>query len=67
MQDAETLNRIAEWRSKALAGTITVDEMKAAVIILRESRRAAFTEATTRKSLSRKAPARDVDSMLDDL
>lgn len=67
MQDSETLNRIAQWRSKALAGTLTVDEMKDAIIVLRESRRSSFTESSVRKAVSRKAPARDVDSMLDDL
>lgn len=61
----ETLNRIAEWRRKSEDRTITPDELKAAIIVLRENRRTATVP--TKKASRAKAPARSADSLLSEL
>lgn len=41
MHDSETLTKIAQWRERAIAGTLTVEEMREAILFLRGNRRAA--------------------------
>ncbi|MDX2059905.1 MAG: hypothetical protein SFV24_19000 [Gemmatimonadales bacterium] len=71
MQSPELQNQIAQWRARAIAGTLTPDEMKAAVAALREGRRSASeTAAKPKKSSSggkSKAPARSADDLLNEL
>lgn len=69
MQD-ETLPLAAKadlWRQKVIAGTITDEELKEAVELLREGRRLAAETGTARKAASAKAPARDVAAILSQL
>lgn len=63
----ELQSQIKIWRSKAADGTITLDEMKAAVIALRQGRRqAAVASESSGKSKSKK-PARSADDLLGEL
>lgn len=67
IQSPETQARIAEWRRKALDGSITLEEMKQAIIVLRESRTSAAQQAKTRSTrASNKPPAKSADQLLDE-
>ena len=63
MLSAELQQKMANWRVKAAAGTLSREEMREAILALRGSRRAAATEATR----SKKAPAKSTDEMLNEL
>jgi len=64
----EQRTRIEQFRQKAIAKTITVEEMKEAVILMRESRLAAqAANASSGKSRKPKAPARSADDLLGEL
>lgn len=61
-------SRITEWRSKEKAGTLTIEDMKAAIIALRQGRSAAaVASATSGKSTRAKKPTASVDDMLGEL
>lgn len=62
----ETQSRIAEYRRKAADGTITLDEMKAAIILLRSGRKAA-AEASAASGKRTKKPTRSADELLSEL
>lgn len=66
MLDAETQNKLSEWRRKSMEGTATVEEMRAAIIALRGNRRSAV-ESSSKKSRSTKGPTRSVEDMLSEL
>lgn len=70
-QTPELLNQIAQWRQKSTDGTITLDEMREAVKVLRAGRVSAITEAGKVKRAaagkSTKGPARSAGDLLDDL
>ena len=59
----ELQSRVAEWRQKARDGTLTLDEMKQAIIYLRGERTAM---AATSKTKS-KAPSVSGDDLLSEL
>lgn len=63
MQSPEVQQKISTLRQKALAGTLTPDECKEGIILLRGSRRSAATEATARK----RGPAKSTDELLKEL
>jgi hypothetical protein len=65
--DPEIQSKLALWRAKAADGTITLDDMKAAIICLRANRKAAqlANESSGRKAA--KKPTRSADEMLDEL
>lgn len=65
VQSPELQLRIAEWRRKALEGTITLDEMKEAIVVMRESRTSAAV-AVKKSAASRKAPV-NTDDLLNQL
>lgn len=68
MISPELQNRIAQWRAKAIDNTLTVEEMREAVIIMRESRHAASISAAKSAKASRtKAPAKTADELLGEL
>jgi len=70
VQNPELLNRIAEWRRKATDGTISLEEMREAIKVLRENRISATAEAAKPKSSrGKKAPVTPVDAgdLLDQL
>lgn len=66
MLDAETQNKLSEWRRKSMEGTATVEEMRAAILALRGNRRSAV-ESSAKKSRSTKGPTRSVEDMLSEL
>ena len=54
--------RIDIWRQKAIAGTLSDDDLKLAVQVIREDRVAAAALGATRKST--KAPPRSAEELL---
>lgn len=66
MLTPEVQSKLAEYRSKSSAGTLTQEEMKDAIILLRGSRMLAAQAAKSSRSKS-KAPARSADSLLEEL
>ena len=67
MLTPEAQARIAEYRAKATAGTITLEEMKAAVIFMRGTRKSALSEPSEPGSKRSKRPTRSADEMLNEL
>lgn len=69
--DPELLNKLFQWRSKAADGSLTLDEMREAIKVLRANRMSTAEAAAKSKSGSRskKAPAVPVDAgnLLDQL
>ena len=61
----ETLNRIAQYRAKMADGTITLDDLRSAVILMRSDRITAVSTAGAPKRS--KAPAKSAESMLSEL
>ena len=66
MISPELQNKMAEWRHKAAADTLPIDEMREAILALRASRRSAADSKPTKATRS-KAPARSADDMLGEL
>lgn len=64
MISPELQSKMAEWRMKATANTLSLDEMREAILALRASRRSA---ADSKPSRTSKTPARSADDMLNDL
>lgn len=62
----EMQSKIDNWRLKSDAGTITLEEMKEAVIILRQDRNSASKTTSTSKG-RKKAPAKSATEMLNEL
>jgi len=64
----ELQSKIANWRRRSLTGEITLDEMKEAVLLIRGQRSSAAAAAATASAGKRKkAPAKNVDDMLNEL
>lgn len=61
---SEHVAKIAEWRQKAREGTLTQDEMRAAIVFLRGERTAA---AATPRAGKSKAASVDQASLLSEL
>lgn len=59
--------KITSWRRKAAEGTLTLDEMKEAVVHLRGGRVAAATASAAGRSKRKKSVAPPADDMLADL
>lgn len=67
MNTLELNAHVANWRQKALAGTITQDEMREAIKMLRAGRvSASHASAKSRGTRAAKAPV-DVDDLLKEL
>lgn len=70
IQSPELLNKLAEWQRKAADGSITLDEMREAVIALRANRsasaEAAAKSAKGSRSKATKVPV-DAGGLLDQL
>lgn len=56
-------SKVDEWKKKALAGTLTRDEMKEAIILLRGQRKMSVEVQAVKKE---KAVKPNVKSLLDD-
>ncbi|MGH9438466.1 MAG: hypothetical protein ACRD22_11370 [Terriglobia bacterium] len=63
IQSPEVQSKIAVWRRKALDGTITLDEMKQAILIMREARNSA-AQQTRAKPTSNRRSAKSADDLL---
>jgi DNA-binding transcriptional MerR regulator len=61
----ETVNRIHQLRGKESDKTLTLEDMKEVVRLLREGRQTAAQTST--KSRAAKGPMRDPNAMLDEL
>jgi hypothetical protein len=62
MFNAEQMNKLAQWRMKAQDRTLSQEELREAILLLRQNR----VEAATQAKAARK-PTRSADAMLDDL
>lgn len=70
INDPELLNKLAEWRRKCTDGTITLDEMRESVRVLRGNRMASGEAAAKSKAGGggkKKATPVDAGSLLDQL
>ncbi|MGI0133700.1 MAG: hypothetical protein ACREBW_01920 [Candidatus Micrarchaeaceae archaeon] len=63
IQSPEVQSKIAVWRRKALDGTITLDEMKQAILIMREARNSA-AQQTRAKPASNRRSTKSADDLL---
>jgi hypothetical protein len=64
----ELQSKIASWRLRAAEGTLTLDEMREAILHLRQGRvTAAAAAATTKRSAAKRSTAPSQDDMLGEL
>lgn len=66
MLSPEQQTRLALYRSKNADGTLTIDELKEAVIMMREARLAAQA-ANAASGKSKKKPTKSADDLLGEL
>ena len=59
---AETLNRIANYRAKAADGTLTLEEMREAIILMRENRVTAQAAPAAKRLSSGSRTKKPVDA-----
>jgi len=59
--------KLTEWRRKAADGTITLDEMKEAVLLVRQGRVAAAQASATAKRKVARAVIPSADELLDEI
>lgn len=57
----------AEWRAKTADGTITLDEMKAAVKAMRENRRGAAAASEQARRTKARGAVKTADELLNEL
>ena len=60
----ELMNKISQWRQKATAGTLSIEEMRDAVITLRMGRMSAANASSPAR---KKAPSKSSDDLLREL
>jgi len=65
MYSPETQSKIATYRQKALDGTLTLDECRESIKLLREGRETA--QAAAKASKSRAKPPVSADALLNEL
>lgn len=63
----ELISKIAVWRSKADAGTLTIEEMKEAIEALRGNRRSASTSYEQARRAKAKVAIPAADELLKEL
>lgn len=59
----EILNRIAQFRAKSLDKTITIEELREAIIMMRQDRVTAQNVASTTRASKAKKPTQSVADM----
>jgi hypothetical protein len=64
---AETLQKLQLWRAKAADGTLTLDEMREAVVLMRGDRKAGQSASSTTRRAKAKAEIPSADDMLSEL
>jgi len=63
----ETASQLQIWRDKALRGELSTDELRQAIMVLREDReRAAAVSAKSKSTKAKKAPV-DAEALLGEL
>lgn len=67
VQSPELLSKLAAWRAKAQDGTLTLEEMREAVKIMRQNRHAALDASTKSTSKKPKGPTKSAAELLKDL
>lgn len=67
MISPELQAKFTEWRAKATAKTLSLDEMKEAVRIMRESRYGAQAASDQARRKKARAEVKSADEMLDEL
>lgn len=67
MNTPELAAKIAIWRQKALDGTLTVEEMKEAILARREGRISASYASDTARRKKAKAEIPSADALLSEL
>ena len=67
MISPELSAKIVEWRQKSLDGTITIEEQREAIKLMREGRMAAAQASSTAKRKKAVAEIKSADDMLDEL
>ena len=68
MYDAETINRVNQLRMKESAGTLTLDDLKEAVKLIRAGRLQAQAASTASKTRTTKSKlTKTGDQLLDEL
>lgn len=63
----EVNSKIAIWRAKAAAGTLTLDEMREAIVVLRGSRVGAAHASATARQKKAKAEIPSAEDMLSEI
>lgn len=66
-QSPELRGKIAIWRQKQEDGTLTLDDMREAILALRQGRVSAVSESPAAKRKKAIAAVPDADDMLSDL
>lgn len=67
MYSPEIQVKISQWRTKALAGTLTIEEMKEAVRLMRGDRHAALVTSDASKRKKAKKQVKSADELLGEL
>lgn len=63
----ELMIKIAEWRQKALDGTLTVDDMRAAIAAIRGDRKVAASVSDQARRKKAKTEVKSADQLLSSL
>lgn len=63
----ELQSQIAVWRAKCADGTMTLDDYKRAILVMRGERRSAATSSEQSRRTKAKAQIKSADEMLDEL
>lgn len=63
----EIQSRIAVFRAKANEGTLTIDEMKEAIVMIREGRRGAAVASEQSRRVRAKKEIKSADELLGEL
>lgn len=67
MLSPEQQTRLAHYREKNADGSLTIDELKEAVIMMREARLAAQAANAASGKTKKKAPTKSADDLLGEL
>lgn len=67
MLSPEMQAKVATWRQKAIAGTLSVEDMREAIVLLRSNRRSAAVSATEARRTKARKVVQSADDMLKDL